>query len=253
MNPKTTNPKTALITGASRGLGKALAGFLAQQGYALILTARGAEELERLANELNRATKVIALAGDVSEAQHREALAEACKSGLDILVNNASDLGESPLPELVNTDLERLSELYKTNVLAPLGLVQAALDALEKRQGLIINLSSDAAQGGYEGWGGYGSSKAALDLLTRTLANELKPRGVSAAAVDPGDMRTAMHQAAFPGEDISERPLPDITLPFWAWLLGQAPAEVSGQRFQAQADTWTLHSMSESRPEEVSA
>ena len=254
MNSKIMNSKTALITGASRGLGRLLAGFLAKQGYRLIVTARGSEELKHLANTLRadteRAdTEVVALAGDVSEAQHREALAEACKDGLDVLINNASDLGESPLPELVNTDLERLSELYQTNVLAPLGLVQTTLSALEKRKGLIINLSSDAAQGGYEGWGGYGSSKAALDLHTRTLANELKPRGVSAVAVDPGDMRTAMHQAAFPGEDISDRPLPDITLPFWAWLLGQIPAEVAGQRFQAQADTWTLPNRLEVRPE----
>ena len=234
------NSKTALITGASRGLGKLLADFLAKQGYRLILTARGSEELGRVASDLRADTEVTALAGDVGSAQHRQALAEACKSGLDVLVNNASDLGESPLPELVNTDLKRLGELYQTNVFAPLGLVQATLSALEQRNGLIINLSSDAAQGGYEGWGGYGSSKAALDLLTRTLAKELEARGVSAVAVDPGDMRTEMHQAAFPAEDISERPLPDITLPFWAWLLGQSPTEVSGQRFQAQADTWTL-------------
>ena len=235
-----TNQKTALITGASRGLGRTLVGFLAKRGYKLVLTARGEEELERVADELRPHIEVIALAGDVTDAQHRMALAEACGEGLELLINNASDLGETPLPELKDTDLARISELYQTNVFAPLALIQATLPALERSNGLIVNLSSDAAVGGYEGWGGYGSSKAALDLISQTLANELRSRGVSVAAVDPGDMRTDMHQAAFPGEDISDRPLPELTLPFWAWLLGQNPTELSGQRFQAQADTWTL-------------
>jgi NAD(P)-dependent dehydrogenase (short-subunit alcohol dehydrogenase family) len=233
--------KTVLITGASRGLGQALAESLARQGYKLIVTARGAEGLERNAARWREHTEVVALAGDVASAAHRRALAKAASSGLDVLVNNASDLGQTPLPELAEADLERLQQLYDTNLIAPLGLIQATLPQLKKRRGLVVNLSSDAAVGGYEGWGGYGSSKAALDLVSKTLAAELLPQGVGVVAVDPGDMRTQMHQDAFPGKDISDRPLPEATLPFWLWLLCQNPRDVSGQRFRAQADTWTLN------------
>ena len=186
-------------------------------------------------------TEVIAIAGDVADAAHRRALAEAAAEGLDVLVNNASSLGPSPLPNLAEVDLERLRQLYDINVVAPLALVQATLPYLKKRGGLVVNLSSDAAVGGYEGWGAYGSSKAALDLLSKTLAAELAPQGVSVVSVDPGDMRTQMHQDAFPGEDISDRPLPEATLPFWLWLFNQTPRDVSGRRFRAQADTWTLN------------
>ena len=230
--------RTALITGSSRGLGSTLADFLAAQGYHLVLTARDQKDLEDSTAQLRETARgqVTALAGDVSEAQHRKALLEKVEElgGLDLLVNNASDLGPSPLPLLKDYPLTRLEDLYRTNVFAPLELIQKALPLLQ--DGLVVNVTSDAARGGYEGWGGYGSSKAALDLLTRTLANE----GVNAVSVDPGDMRTAMHQAAFPGEDISDRPLPEVTLPFWAWLLGQDPREVSGQRFQAQGERWEL-------------
>jgi len=234
----TITRKTALITGSSRGLGATLADFLAAQGYALVLTARGREELEETARKLERyGHPVTALAGDVTDPAHRRALVNAAEDGLDLLVNNASDLGPSPLPALAEYPLEALESLYKTNVLASLGLIQEALPLLERRRGLVVNVSSDAAQGAYPGWGGYGSSKAALDLITRTLAAELTDVGV--VSVDPGDMRTRMHQDAFPDEDISDRPLPDVTLPFWAWLLGQDPLSVSGERFQAQADAWT--------------
>ena len=233
--------KTVLITGASRGLGAVLAESLAQQGYKLVVTARGGDALERVAARLREHAEVVAVAGDVTDAAHRRALAEATAEGLDVLVNNASSLGPSPLPELVDLDLQRLKQLYDTNLVAPLGLVQATLPQLEKRGGLIVNVSSDAAVGGYEGWGAYGSSKAALDLISKTLAAELRGQGVSVVAVDPGDMRTLMHQDAFPGEDISDRPLPEATLPFWLWLLNQNPRDVSGQRFRAQADTWTLN------------
>ena len=235
--------KTVLITGASRGLGRVLADNLAGQNYKLIVTARGAEALERSAARWREHTETVAIAGDVADASHRRALAEAAAEGLDLLVNNASDLGPSPSPELAEVDLEHLRQLYETNVIAPLGLVQATLPYLKKRQGLVVNLSSDAAVGGYEGWGGYGSSKAALDLLSRTLAAELASQGVSVVSVDPGDMRTQMHQDAFPGEDVSDRPLPEATLPFWLWLLNQNPQDVSGQRFRAQADTWTLNDL----------
>ncbi len=233
--------KVALISGASRGLGKMLAHFLAAQGMTLILTARGATALRQVAQELEGfAGEVIALPGDVSDGGHRQELANAVAEfgRLDLLINNASLLGPSPQPTLAHYPLETLEQVYAVNVLAPLGLVQATLPWLEAAQGLVINISSDAALGGYTGWGGYGSSKAALDLLTLTLANELRSAGVAAISVDPGDMRTQMQQEAFPDEDISDRPLPAVTLPFWAWLLGQEAVTLSGQRLQAQAETW---------------
>lgn len=231
--------KTALITGSSRGLGLTLADFLAAQGYTLILSARGEAGLRAAAQGLERyGHPVTALPGDVSDPAHRRALAEAAGGGLDLLVNNASALGSSPLPALAAYPLDALEAVYKTNVVAPLALVQETLPLLEARRGLVVNVSSDAAQGAYPGWGGYGSSKAALDLLTRTLAAELD--GVGVVSVDPGDMRTQMHQEAFPGEDISDRPLPVVTLPFWAWLLGQDPLSVSGARFQAQGERWEV-------------
>jgi len=233
--------RVALITGASRGLGAALAGFLAAQGYALILTARGAEALAATARALDRfGTPVIALAGDVTDPAHRQRLVEAARQlgCLDVLINNASELGPGPLPMLADYPLEVLQRVFAVNVVAPVGLVQAALPLLKESRGLIVNVSSDAAIGAYEHWGGYGASKAALDLISRTLANELQ--GVGVVSVDPGEMRTVMHQQAFPGEDISDRPDPDVTLPFWAWLLGQDPLEISGSRFQAQAEQWRV-------------
>lgn len=233
--------KVALITGASRGLGKTVAQFLAAQGMNLLLTARSAPALRAVAEELARFEgEIIALPGDVRDGGHRQQLAAAAEEfgRLDLLINNASLLGPSPQPELAHYALATLEQLYAVNVLAPLGLIQATLPWLEAAQGLVINISSDAAVGGYAGWGGYGSSKAALDLLSLTLANELSVDGVSVISVDPGDMRTQMHQEAFPGEDISDRPLPEVTIPFWAWLLGQEPMTLSGQRLQAQADTW---------------
>ncbi|MGI0156123.1 MAG: SDR family NAD(P)-dependent oxidoreductase, partial [Thermoplasmata archaeon] len=158
--------------------------------------------------------------------------------GLDLLVNNASDLGASPLPPLVEYPLAELERVYRVNVVAPIARVQLLAPALARRRGLVVNISSDAAVGGYPGWGSYGASKAALDLATLTLAHELAEAGVSAVAVDPGEMRTGMHQSAYPGEDISDRPLPDVTLPFWAWLLGQPRAQISGHRYRAQSEHW---------------
>lgn len=240
MNDHQHSRPVALITGASRGLGATLARFLAGQGYNLILTARGGEALAAIAAELATGSAVTALAGDVADASHRRRLIEAAQGfgGLDLLINNASLLGPSPQPALVDYPLETLEMVLEVNVLAPIGLTAAALPLLEASQGLVINLSSDAAVGGYAGWGGYGLSKAALDLASLTLANELGDRGVSVVAVDPGDMRTQMHQEAFPGEDIGDRPLPDVTLPFWAWLLGQDRKQINGRRFQAQAEVW---------------
>jgi NAD(P)-dependent dehydrogenase (short-subunit alcohol dehydrogenase family) len=236
--------RTALITGGSRGLGRTVAEFLAAQKYDLIITARNEEELEAGARALRRhGGKVIALAGDVADPEHRRRLADAARDlgRLDILLNNASTLGATPLPALAEYPLEDLEDAFRVNVLAPIALVREVLPLLEESGGLIVNVSSDAARGGYPGWGGYGMTKAALDLASLTLANELSGRWVGVVAVDPGDLRTRMHQDAFPGEDISDRPLPDVTLPFWAWLFGQPPAAVTGRRYQAQSETWEIN------------
>jgi NAD(P)-dependent dehydrogenase (short-subunit alcohol dehydrogenase family) len=233
--------RVALVTGASKGLGALLADFLAAQGYDLVLTARGAEALQAVANSLDKyGVRTEVVPGDVADAGHRRALVNAAErlGGLDLLINNASDLGVTPLPQMAEYPLDELRRVFEINVVAPVALMQEALPLLKARGGLVINLSSDAAVGGYPGWGGYGASKAALDLISKTMAEELADAGVSVVSVDPGDMRTDMHQAAFPGEDISDRPLPEVTLPFWTWLLGQDRAAVSGGRYQAQADQW---------------
>ncbi len=200
----------AIITGASRGLGLALARELAARGWALVLDARGASELEQVARELGRKTEVVAVAGDVADPWHRRALIAAAGSEIDLLVNNASVLGPSPQPALADYVLDELERVYRVNVLAPLALAQLALPRL-RDGGRIINITSDAAVEPYEGWGGYGSSKAALDQLTAILAAE-QP-AVRVYAVDPGDMRTRMHQEAFPDEDISDRPPPEESVP----------------------------------------
>ncbi|RIK38924.1 MAG: short-chain dehydrogenase [Chloroflexi bacterium] len=235
--------RVALITGASRGLGKTLATFLAGRGDNLVITARGVEALTTVAGELEAyGGEVVALPGDVADPSHQRQLVAAAGQlgGLHLLVNNASVLGPSPQPVLADYPLETLEQVFAVNVLAPLSLIQQALPLLKQSGGTIINISSDAAVGGYAGWGGYGASKAALDLITLTLANELREDGVAVVSVDPGDMRTQMQQEAFPGEDISDRPLPDVTIPFWAWLLGQEPRQISGRRFQAQAAEWVV-------------
>jgi NAD(P)-dependent dehydrogenase (short-subunit alcohol dehydrogenase family) len=235
--------RVALITGASKGLGFTLASFLAAQGFKVIITARGAGQLDRAVQKLmDQGGAVKAVAGDVTDPTHREELAEVVREAgrLDLLVNNASSLGPLPMPNMVDYPLEGLRRVFEVNTLAPLALVQVMRPLLSASQGLVINLSSDAAGGGYEGWGGYGASKAALDLISLTLANELGEEGIAVVSVDPGDMRTDMQQDAFPGEDISDRPRPEQTIPFWAWLLGQEPADINGRRFQAQAEVWEV-------------
>jgi NAD(P)-dependent dehydrogenase (short-subunit alcohol dehydrogenase family) len=149
-----------------------------------------------------------------------------------VLVNNASELGA--IGPLLTFDVPRFGRLFPVNVGAPLLLTQLALPLLTERRGLVVNITSDAATAAYPGWGPYGATKAALELLTRTLAAELREQGVSAVLVDPGDMRTRLHQEAFPGEDISDRPLPEVTVPFWNWLFDQHPDAVRGERFAAQ-------------------
>jgi len=233
----------ALVTGASRGLGEVIAGFLAGEGYDLVVTARGADALDAAASRFRaRGVSVTAIAGDVVDVAHRARVVSAVRSRgrLDLIVNNASELGPSPLSALERLPLPDLEKVFAVNVIAPIALVQELLPFLEAAHGTIVNISSDAAIGGYAGWGGYGASKAALDLVTLTLAHEFEARGVAAVAVDPGDLRTAMHQAAFPGEDISDRPLPEVTLPFWAWLIHQDPRAVTGRRYRAQSERWEV-------------
>src|SRR2546429_6738166 len=203
---------TALITGASRGLGLALARQLAKLRWNLIIDGRGVDALNAVRDELAQLTSVVAIAGDVTDAAHREALAVAAAKvgGLDALVNNASILGPSPQPYLLEYPLAVLEKVYQTNVIAPLGLVQAVRQFLQPGA-CIINITSDAGVEAYPGWGGYGSSKAALEQLSNILAAE-NP-GLRVYWIDPGDMRTQMHQEAFPGEDISDRPLPEESVP----------------------------------------
>jgi NAD(P)-dependent dehydrogenase (short-subunit alcohol dehydrogenase family) len=224
MTMTTNNGRTALITGASRGLGLALARGLAARGWNLILTARDVERLRAVRDELATRTHVAALAGDVIDPKHREALAVLARghAGLDAIINNAGVLGPSPQPPLLDYPLEALVEVFLANVLAPLAMIQELQHEL-KSDARIVNVTSDAAVNAYPTWGGYGASKAALEQLSAVLASENPDRRVY--WVDPGDMRTDMHQAAYPGEDISDRPLPDTKVPgFIAVLEGNLPS-----------------------------
>ncbi|AKN15495.1 short-chain dehydrogenase/reductase SDR [Mycobacterium haemophilum DSM 44634] len=222
MTESHTRP-VAIVTGASRGFGRAVTAALLDRGWAVVGDARRATDLEMTARQLNSA-QLIALPGDVTDASHRDALvAAAIDTGpLRLLVNNASRLGPSPQPALAEYPAGELWAVYQANVFAPLALIQAALPALADNAGAIVNLSSDAAVEPYPGWGGYGSSKAALDQLSAILAAEAP--AVSVYAFDPGDMRTEMHQAAFPGEDISDRAEPEAKVPALLRLLDIRPA-----------------------------
>jgi NAD(P)-dependent dehydrogenase (short-subunit alcohol dehydrogenase family) len=203
---------TALITGASRGLGRALAASLAADGWRLVLDARTAADLDAVAAPLATGpAEVVAVTGDVTDPAHRRELAAAAGDRLDLLVLNASTLGPSPLPPLAAYDLDALRAVLETNTVAPLALTQLLLPALRAARGRVLAVSSDAALGAYPGWGGYGASKAALDQLANVLGAEEPDLRVY--AVDPGDMRTAMHQDAFPGTDISDRPEPETVVP----------------------------------------
>jgi NAD(P)-dependent dehydrogenase (short-subunit alcohol dehydrogenase family) len=219
-----TETRTAVITGASRGLGLALAEGLARDGWRLVVDARTAADLEAAAGGLRRLTTVTALAGDVVDDGHRADLAAAAADlgGADLLVNNASTLGGSPPPALAGFPLPQLLETFEVNVLAPIALTQLLLPQLRLAPaGAVLNISSDAAVEAYEGWGGYGAAKAALDHAGAVLAKEEPTLRVW--AVDPGDLRTRLQQEAFPGEDISDRPLPETVVPHLLGLLRDRP------------------------------
>jgi NAD(P)-dependent dehydrogenase (short-subunit alcohol dehydrogenase family) len=234
----------AIVTGASRGLGLALAERLAERGWRLVIDARDGVALEQAADGLRRRTEVVAVAGDVADPQHRRALVEAAddeageahagderaaRGSIDLLVNNASTLGPSPLPPLARYPLDELEQVFRTNALAPLALMQEALPRLAEGA-RIVNVTSDAAREPYEGWGGYGSSKAALEQLTAVFAAE-QP-GLRVYAVDPGDMNTRMQQDAFPGEDVSDRPSPAESVP---GLLALVEGKLPSGRYSAAA------------------
>ena len=216
--------RTALVTGASRGLGLALALGLATDGWRLVIDAREAEPLEAARVELAERTETIAVVGDVSDPSHRDALVETVRrfGNLDALVNNASTLGPSPRPRLADYDVDAYRRVLDVNVVAPLALIQDLLPPLRETRGAVINVTSDAGREQYVGWGGYGSSKAALDQMTNILAAE--ESAISVYSFDPGDMSTRMHQEAFPGEDISDRPKPEKSAPAVLYLLDNRPA-----------------------------
>ena len=227
-NFRDTRP-VAVITGASRGLGLELARYLADAGWRLVLTARGIEDLEKAVAGIGACAAVTVLAGSVVDDDHRAELAHAAAElgGADLLINNAStlagyDLEGAPMPTIAQFPLVGLLETFEVNVLGPLALTQLLLPQLRLKHGRVINISSDAAVEPYAGWGGYGASKAALDHASAILAKE--ESDVTVWSVDPGDMRTQMHAEAFPGEDISDRPLPATVVPAFLRLLDENPA-----------------------------
>jgi NAD(P)-dependent dehydrogenase (short-subunit alcohol dehydrogenase family) len=224
--------RTAIVTGASRGLGLALARDLAARGWDLVVDARDESALRAAHETFAVPGRTTAVPGDVGDADHRhELVAQAARTGrLDVLVNNASALGPSPMPALARLDPADLEQILRTNLIAPLALAQDALPLLGAHGGRILNVTSDAAVEGYEGWGGYGASKAALEQLSNILAAERPDLRVY--WVDPGDMRTQMHQDAFPGEDISDRPPPEESVP---GLLALIEGDHPSGRYQARA------------------
>jgi NAD(P)-dependent dehydrogenase (short-subunit alcohol dehydrogenase family) len=222
-------PPRAVVTGASRGLGRALAAGLAREGYDLILDARNASELDAAADEIRalRAAAdglpraVTAIAGDVTDPGHRGALLRAAQTAgrLDLLVNNAGTLGVSPLPALADYPVSELRTAFEVNVIAPIALTQLLLPLLRTSGGAVLNITSDAAVEAYAGWGGYGAAKAALEQASNVLAAE--ELAVRVWWADPGDLRTDMHQQAFPGEDISDRPWPETMVPAFTRLVAE--------------------------------
>lgn len=225
----------ALITGSSQGLGLQIARAYAQRGLGLILTARHSRPLERAARELSELTQVIAVPGDVADSEHVHRLVDtglARFGHIDVLINNASELGPSPMRALADLRDDDFERVLRVNLVAPLELMQLVLPGMRTRgSGLIVNVTSDAGVQAYPTWGGYGSSKAGLEHLSRVLAAELEGTGVRVHVVDPGDMDTAMHRAAEPGVDLSHLPTPDKIAPAFVRLLDEAAPFA---RFEAQ-------------------
>jgi NAD(P)-dependent dehydrogenase (short-subunit alcohol dehydrogenase family) len=220
--PQARRPgRVAVITGASRGLGRALARALAKDGYRLVVDARDEAALHEAMSGLPADAVVTALAGDITDPAHRGDLRRAADAlgGPDLLINNAGTLGPSPLPPVSEFPLDELRTAFEVNVLAPLALTQLLLPALRERGGAVLNVTSDAAVEAYAGWGGYGAAKAALEQASNVLAAE--EVAVRVWRVDPGDLRTDMHQLAFPGEDISDRPLPESVVPAFRRLIAE--------------------------------
>jgi NAD(P)-dependent dehydrogenase (short-subunit alcohol dehydrogenase family) len=205
-----SHQRVAVVTGGSRGLGRALSAELVRRGWHVVIDGRDAPALAAAASALGNA--VTAIPGDVSDPAHRRLIAAAVASGgVDVVVNNASVLGPTPQPRLADYPLDAIQAVYAVNTFAPLALLQLLLPHLARRHGRIVNISSDAAVEAYGGWGGYGSSKAALDHITAIVAVEHPD--LSVYAFDPGDMRTDLQQQAFPEEDVSNRPTPESVVP----------------------------------------
>lgn len=228
--------RVTLITGASRGLGLEIARLSARRGAPLVLTARGAEALHAAASELRELTEVVALPGDVADEAHAERLVDLGLERfgrIDALVNNASTIGPSPMPALADYPSAALGAVIRINVIAPLRLIQLVLPQMRARgEGVIVNVTSDAAVQAYPGWGGYGASKAALEHLSGVLAAELEGSGVRVYVVDPGDMNTQMHREAEPGVDLSRLPGPAVPAPAFVRLIEEETASFG--RFEAQ-------------------
>jgi len=219
--PGAPRARVAVVTGASRGLGRALARGLAEDGYRLVVDARNGDALRAAMAGLPAGAVASALAGDITDPAHRGDLRRAADalSGPDLLINNAGTLGPSPLPAIADFPLDKLRTAFEVNVLAPIALTQLLLPALRERGGAVLNITSDAAVEAYAGWGGYGAAKAALEQACNVLAAE--EVAVRVWRVDPGDLRTQMHQDAFPGEDISDRPLPESVVPAFRRLISE--------------------------------
>ncbi|MCU1454664.1 MAG: short-chain dehydrogenase/reductase [Acidimicrobiales bacterium] len=238
VSTSSATPPVAIVTGGSRGLGRALVAGLLDHGWSVVTDGRDPDRLADAAAELSTATgdldRLVALAGDVEDERHLDDLVAAADrlGRLDLVVLNAGGLGPSPLPRLAELDPTALVELFAVNAVAPLRLVQRALPALRANRGTVVAVTSDAAAEAYEGWGAYGATKAALEHLARVLAAE-EPE-VTVHRIDPGDLRTDMHQAAFPGEDISDRPPPEVAVPGILRIV--AERRPSGQRWAAQAE-----------------
>lgn len=213
----------AIVTGASRGLGLALCEALAERGYRLVVDARDGAALRAATEPLRRRTELEAVAGDIADADHRAELVDRAGrlGGCDLLVNNAGIIGASPLPAVADYPLDDLRRALEINVIAQVGLIQVALPSLRQRGGSLINITSDAAVEPYQGWSGYGAGKAAMEQVSNILAAE--ESNVAVWWVDPGDIRTRMHQQAFPAEDISDRPLPESVVPGFVRLVTERP------------------------------